>query len=564
MHKQNVCKYILLQNARSPREHSTARNSLYKRLAVLAGQRTLATSTVHRHEESTTRVDCSRCSRDSLQLDQKHLESDERHLTLRTALLVLFVGGFVYVVIKHKLGRTYCEVEAKSENIGDSRVNEIPRKRISLETAVAEAQKLCQRVKDESGSPGLVVAVSVDGQQVWAQGLGLADVENHVPCTANTVMRIGSISKSITMAAVARAMETGDLDLDKPVQAYVPKFPEKVVDGEKVTLTTRHLVSHLGGIRHYDRGYMQKQKEQKEAQPAGEKSADSVTKGGKDDVRETLRLTEEFDNPEYFIKRHFPSTEASLTLFQNDPLVHRPGSRYLYTTHGWTLVAAVLEGATKRKYVDLAQELFTNLGLESTYLDEHQPLIYNRARFYSRTKKGKLVNAPYVDCSYKYAGGGMLSTAPDLLRFGNTMLYSYQFQPESQSSVQAGNTDGGKPGYLTAAAMRQIWEPVTLRMSEWDKDGFYAMGWSVVPEKQDYGCGRKQRLYISHTGASVGASSVLLILPPSRSEEEVCHGDNLPAPPRGVVVAIIVNMISVGLCKTALKIAKLFENVAVD
>ena len=66
-------------------------------------------------------------------------------------------------------------------------------------------------------------------------GLGYADVENRTPCKADTLMRIASISKSLTMAAVAKAMEKGELDLDKPVQFYVPQFPEKIVSGEKVS-----------------------------------------------------------------------------------------------------------------------------------------------------------------------------------------------------------------------------------------------------------------------------------------------------------------------------------------
>lgn len=112
--------------------------------------------------------------------------------------------------------------------------------------------------------------------------------------------------------------------------------------------------------------------------------------------------------------------------------------------------------------------------------------------------------------------------------------------------------------------MRQIWSPVELTKSDWDKDGFYAMGWAVVPEEQTAGCAQKQRFYVSHTGGAVGASSVLLILPTSNSGVDG-KGDNFSlAPPKGVAVAIIVNMISVSLCKTALSIAKLFEQVSLD
>lgn len=65
-------------------------------------------------------------------------------------------------------------------------------------------------------------------------GLGFADVENRIPCSADSVMRVASISKSFTMTAVAKLWEEGRLDLDAPVQKYVPEFPEKEFEGEKV------------------------------------------------------------------------------------------------------------------------------------------------------------------------------------------------------------------------------------------------------------------------------------------------------------------------------------------
>ena len=65
-------------------------------------------------------------------------------------------------------------------------------------------------------------------------GIGYADVENRLPCSGDTVLRIASISKSITMVAVARMLEVGKLDLDKPIQHYLPDFPHKTIEGEKV------------------------------------------------------------------------------------------------------------------------------------------------------------------------------------------------------------------------------------------------------------------------------------------------------------------------------------------
>lgn len=68
----------------------------------------------------------------------------------------------------------------------------------------------------------------------FLEGLGYADVENRVVCKPETIMRIASISKCLTMMAVAKLWEEGKLDLDAPVQKYVPEFPEKVYEGEKV------------------------------------------------------------------------------------------------------------------------------------------------------------------------------------------------------------------------------------------------------------------------------------------------------------------------------------------
>ena len=65
-------------------------------------------------------------------------------------------------------------------------------------------------------------------------GFGFADLENNIQCRSNTVMRIASISKSMTMAVVARLWQEEQLYFDKPVQEYVSEFPIKVFEGEKV------------------------------------------------------------------------------------------------------------------------------------------------------------------------------------------------------------------------------------------------------------------------------------------------------------------------------------------
>ena len=72
----------------------------------------------------------------------------------------------------------------------------------ALNSCVSRARSLVQAFREQTSSPGLVVAVSVDGRLVWSEGFGYADVENGVPCSPDTVMRIASISKPLTATAV--------------------------------------------------------------------------------------------------------------------------------------------------------------------------------------------------------------------------------------------------------------------------------------------------------------------------------------------------------------------------
>jgi len=211
--------------------------------------------------------------------------------------------------------------------------------------AIAKSRMRVQAAMMKYGVPGAVVAVAINGEVVWSEGLGLADVENNVPCSENTPMRIASISKSLTAVAVAKAWQAGKLDLDAPIQKYVPSFPEKEVDGVAVSLTMRQLLSNMAGVRHYHFD------------------------------------NNEFSSKEYHIMKHYDSVTESLKLFANDELVFAPGSGYHYSTHGWTLVSAALESAMGQPFLKIMKEqVFVPLDMSSTREELHSPLVLHRVR----------------------------------------------------------------------------------------------------------------------------------------------------------------------------------------
>ena len=218
---------------------------------------------------------------------------------------------------------------------------------------------VCERLAPRI--PGVQVAVAINGTLVWSEGFGYADAARRRPVTRATQFRIGSVSKPLTAATVALLYEQGKLDLDAPVQRYVPTFPDK-----GYPITTRQLAGHLAGIRHYrDR--------------------------------------------EFFQTRHFATVRDGLAIFQDDSLLFPPGTRFSYSSYGWNLVSAVVEGAAGQDFLSyISARVFRPLGLTHTAPDRSDSLIPERTQFYDPDSNGAYHVAPTVDNSYKWARGGFV------------------------------------------------------------------------------------------------------------------------------------------------------------
>ncbi|KAK3803250.1 hypothetical protein RRG08_013833 [Elysia crispata] len=461
---------------------------------------------------------------------------------------------------------------------------------ISLEEAISKSQIICKRKKEELGSPGLVVCVSVDGCQVYAEGFGYADLENEVPIQPDSVMRVASISKSITAVIVAKLWENGKIDLDEKVQRYVPGFPQKYYMGEKVDITVSQLLSHTSGIRHYkkeddpaysfDEQVVQMVKKTREACLLPFYTVGTIGKRTqllRHDFEPKMpfdELQNRKDNERYN-KEYFPTTTKSLELFQNDPLLCKPGSRYVYSVHGFSLLAAIVESAVNRPFTRVVMKTFQSMGMKESYLDRPGPIINKRARHYLKDELGRVVNAPYVDDSYRWAGGGLLSTTQDLIKFGNILLYSAQHQ----------EGDPGPPGYLKASTVWKLWSPPGGKRAA---TSYHGLGFELTPGQEEFGMGGRNTFGAGHRGYAIGASCMLFILPRYTQDGEIDSNDSpdqndsaekglqdesvtvkggvtLPIKennfPKGVIVAVIVNLPVTDLRDIAKEIATTFEKV---
>jgi serine beta-lactamase-like protein LACTB, mitochondrial len=248
--------------------------------------------------------------------------------------------------------------------------------------------------------PGLSIAVIDRGGVILTQGYGLADIENSVPASADTVYRIASISKSITATAAMKLVETGKLDLDTPIQKYCPDFPQK-----PWPITTRELLSHQSGIRDYR------------------------------NLQETINT------------RHYTSIKEALTQFANDPLEFEPGTKMQYTSYGYIVLGCVMEGAAGVSYDRYMREaVFGPAQMPATRLDDVFAIIPHRARGYRVSSGGELQNAIFVDVSNKPPGSGINASAGDMGNFV-AALYSGRLvaKPTLDKMLTSSTTQDGKP-----------------------------------------------------------------------------------------------------------------------
>jgi CubicO group peptidase (beta-lactamase class C family) len=314
------------------------------------------------------------------------------------ALILAFVAGlFIYV------NATATPLHPDAQSVRST----APSAPLPKWTAAAEqARQIARTAVSRQNLPGLSVAVGANGDVVWAEGFGEADLEKKTPVTPQTRFRIGDVSVTLTSAAVGLLYEKNQLNLDSDIQRYVPEFPEK-----QWPVTLRQLMSHQAGVRN-DAG------DEEQLSEACARTADGLKR------------------------------------FADSPLRFEPGSQVRVSSYGWILVSAAVEAAANQPFFAFMQkQIFEPLGMTATtpYISTEQtpdlPTFYF-PRFGGDTRYGPEL-AREGDHACFAGAAAFLSTPSDLVRFGMAIGRGSLLKPATVDLLQTSQrlTSGDDSGY---------------------------------------------------------------------------------------------------------------------
>ena len=282
--------------------------------------------------------------------------------------------------------------------------------------AIEVLQRFIQHEMADKDLPAVSIALVDDQRIVWSKGFGFADPVKKIPATAETVYRVGSVSKLFTDIAVMQLVEQGKLDLDAPVTRYLPEFKPRNPFGRQITL--RQLMSHRSGL-----------------------------------VREPP-VGNYFETTE-------PTLEQTIASLNDTTLVYSPETRTKYSNAGIATVGYVLERLEKRPYAKYVKTAvldpleMTHSGLEPT-----TELKKQLAKAYMWTLDGRTFEAPTFQMGID-PSGSLYTTVNDLSRF--------------MSALFAGGR-GSKGSILKPETLEQMWTPQYAGAGQ--KTG-YGMGFSI-------------------------------------------------------------------------------------
>ncbi len=233
---------------------------------------------------------------------------------------------------------------------------------------------------DQPDSPGCALAVIHEGEIVYKNGYGMANLEHGVTITPTTVFYSGSVSKQFVALSIALLAEQGKHAFDDDIRAYLPEIPEY-----DRTITIRHLIHHTSGLRDYlQLGFL-----------AGRSYLDSMSE------EEVLAL-----------------------IARQDELNFSPGDQYLYSNSGYFLLAEIVKRVSGQTLREFAQDhILGPLGMaDSHFHDDNTRVVPRRADGYFRRDDG---GWGVMTMRFALVGsGGLYTTVEDLFRWDQNFYHN--------------------------------------------------------------------------------------------------------------------------------------------
>jgi serine beta-lactamase-like protein LACTB, mitochondrial len=339
----------------------------------------------------------------------------------------------------------------KTIGISDSAYNE----QIQL------SSKKLEKLLDSLNVPSVSVAIGIDNKIVWSEAIGFSDLNNKVKATPKTTYRIGSTSKAVTSVAIMKLVQQNKLNLDQPVASILTEYPPKEWE-----FTTRQLLSHIAGFPDY----------------------------------EDLGISGGFYTLLNF--KQFNTVQEGLEVFKNVPLLFKPGEQFKYNSFDVVLVSRIIEEISEKDFLNyLEEDIFRMLEMVDTYGDHSAKKSEYEAKFYETSSNNKYrqwhtFGFPHPDqnLSYKWAGGGLLSTPSDLVKLGNALLNDTSFVATKTKNI--------------------FFEPQRLSNGEINEQK-YALGWrSYYDYASQHLLGEDKPVWmVHHGGVSKGSMNLLCLFP---------------------------------------------------
>ena len=261
-----------------------------------------------------------------------------------------------------------------------------------MNASVAAVEAILAQAARPHGPGAALIAVQ-EGNIVYRGALGLADVERGTPLTADSVFRIGSITKQFVAVAILLLQERGQLALGDTIGRFIPDWPAA---GRDITLL--QLLQHTAGLANYT----------------------------------TLPQFRELSCLD-------AAPQVTMALYRDAELTFAPGTRFAYSNSGYHLLGIIVETISGLSLAHaLRQWIFEPLQLRHTTLEQPGQMIPQRAAGHTE-RDGQCVHADPVSMSHPYAAGGMVSTLDDLARWNSALLQGKVLQ---QSSLELAFTRG--------------------------------------------------------------------------------------------------------------------------